>query len=251
MLNMTDYLVFRLYGAMASWGQPAVGGDRHTYSQPTKSAILGLMGAAIGIKRNDEQGLAALHSSVRIAVKQCMPSTLVRDYHTTQVPPSEAKLVYRTRKQELSDALKLSTILSTRDYRCDGLWVVAVTATATASIDLTQIKEALQYPVFVPYLGRKSCPLALPMMPQLVSQINLREALDTVFPALTNSVKEDGVWLSSSARVTYYWEGNTDAMGLEETITSYPWDEPTHKGRWQFKQQQLHQVSVEESNVPI
>ena len=38
---MKDYLVFRLYGPMASWGQAAVGGDRPTDIQPSRSAVLG------------------------------------------------------------------------------------------------------------------------------------------------------------------------------------------------------------------
>ena len=54
---MKDYLVFRLYGPLASWGQAAVGGDRPTGLQPTRSAILGLLGAALGIKRDNNQDL--------------------------------------------------------------------------------------------------------------------------------------------------------------------------------------------------
>ncbi|MCV6614557.1 MAG: CRISPR-associated protein Cas5, partial [Cellvibrionaceae bacterium] len=53
-----DYLVFRLYGAMASWGQPAVGETRHSGTYPSKSAVTGLLGAALGIKRSQEQALA-------------------------------------------------------------------------------------------------------------------------------------------------------------------------------------------------
>ena len=39
---MAQYLVFRLYGPLASWGLPAVGGDRQTGLAPSRSAILGL-----------------------------------------------------------------------------------------------------------------------------------------------------------------------------------------------------------------
>jgi CRISPR-associated Cas5-like protein len=35
-----DYLLFRLYGPMASWGEIAVGEIRHTASYPGKSAII-------------------------------------------------------------------------------------------------------------------------------------------------------------------------------------------------------------------
>ena len=58
---MNAYLVFRLYGPLASWGMPAVGGDRPTAAQPTRSALLGLLAAGLGIKRDKEYALQALH----------------------------------------------------------------------------------------------------------------------------------------------------------------------------------------------
>ena len=48
-----DYLVFRLYGPMCSWGDIAVGEVRPSTVHPAKSAILGLIAAALGIKRPD------------------------------------------------------------------------------------------------------------------------------------------------------------------------------------------------------
>ena len=46
---MTDYLVFQLYGPMASWGEPAVGEMRHTNTIPGRPSILGLLAAALGV----------------------------------------------------------------------------------------------------------------------------------------------------------------------------------------------------------
>ncbi|MEX2322042.1 MAG: CRISPR-associated protein Cas5, partial [Saccharospirillum sp.] len=39
-----EFLVFRLYGPLASWGNTAVGGVRPTLAMPTRSAILGMLG---------------------------------------------------------------------------------------------------------------------------------------------------------------------------------------------------------------
>ncbi|WP_250657468.1 type I-E CRISPR-associated protein Cas5/CasD [Alkalimarinus coralli] len=242
---MKEYLVFRLYGPMASWGQAAVGGDRPTDMQPTRSAIIGLLGAALGIKRDDESALQALQQSILVAVKQCVPSSLIRDYHTTQVPSHNNKIVHRSRKSELSED-KLNTILSSRDYRCDGLWIIAVSLTEQAEISLGQLKGALHKPVFVLSLGRKSCPLALPVQPQIVMYEKLKDALDTEFPAITRSLNEDALWLGSNDRVTYFWEGDKAAMEHSSVVTTHPWDEPVHRGRWQFKQREMHQLSAEE-----
>jgi CRISPR-associated protein, Cas5e family len=67
--KMRDYLVFRLYGPLASWGEPAVGGDRPTSAYPSRSAVLGLLGAALGIKRDDEAQLLSLQQSLCIGIK--------------------------------------------------------------------------------------------------------------------------------------------------------------------------------------
>ncbi|WP_196161090.1 type I-E CRISPR-associated protein Cas5/CasD [Reinekea sp. G2M2-21] len=242
---MKEYLVFRLYGAMASWGQAAVGGDRPTGLQPTRSALLGLLGAALGIKRDDEEALLTLQNSVRFGVKQCVPTTLVRDYHTTQVPSHSKKRVHRTRASELREE-KLNTILSSRDYRCDGLWVVSVALTETAHYSLEQLKSALLNPVYALSLGRKSCPPSLPLMPTIAEFSGLKSALDHCFPALTRSDKEDALWLHKSNQATYFWEGDAAEIDCERTLTFQPWDEPISRSRWQFKQSTLHQVTMEE-----
>ena len=116
---MKDYLVFRLYGPMASWGLPAVGGDRPTGLFPGRAALSGLLGAALGIRRDESARLDALHTSISLAVKQVTPTSLLRDYQTAQVPSKKKGLSHLSRKSELSEP-KLNTILSSRDYRCDG-----------------------------------------------------------------------------------------------------------------------------------
>ena len=102
------FLVFRLYGPMASWGQVAVGGDRPTGLYPTRSAIVGILSAALGLKRTDNR-IIELNNSIQIAVKQLYPSTILRDYHTTQVPSTRRGVTHLNRKSELSEE-KLNTI---------------------------------------------------------------------------------------------------------------------------------------------
>lgn len=243
---MKEYLVFRLYGPMASWGQAAVGGDRATGLQPTRSAILGLLGAALGIKRDDEEMLLSLQHSVSIAVKQTTPTSLLRDYHTTQVPSHNKKYVHSTRKSELEEE-KLNTILSSRDYRCDGVWVVAVYLNDKASVTLLELDAALKKPVYTLSLGRKSCPLAVPLASRIVAVNRLKDALDTDFPSLTRSSKDDALWLGATSSVSYFWEGSKDEFESLAVLTTLPWDEPINRARWQFKQRPMHQLTLQES----
>ncbi|MCG6459617.1 type I-E CRISPR-associated protein Cas5/CasD [Vibrio parahaemolyticus] len=246
---MRPYLVFRLYGPMASWGEPAVGGDRHTGMMPSRSALLGLLGAALGIKRGNSAQLESLRQSVLFAIKQPTSGTLLRDYHTTQVAENKNKIHYHTRKQEL-DMGTLATVLSSRDYRCDGLWIIAVSLTKQSTFTLEQLQQALLKPTYPLCLGRKSCPLALPLMPKILTQSHLKQALDFPFPAITNSKKSDQYWLSGDSKhlvATYYWQGDKewlDDVGENVVITTQPWDEPVSRSRWQFAPRVMHQVTL-------
>jgi len=245
---MKDYLVFRLYGPMASWGQPAVGGDRATAVAPTRSAILGLLGAALGIKRDDAAQLDALHSVVQVATKQITPTSLLRDYHTSQVPSRNNKYVYHTRKNELLDEPKekLNTVLSIRDYRCDGVWVVAITLTKNSAMTLEQLQQALIKPVYVLSLGRKSCPLAAPLLPEILNAVGLKDALDHSFLSIMQTDKMDSIWLRPSTFFTYTWEGKADEFEGETVLTTHPWDDPINRDRWQFKQRVMYQITIQE-----
>ena len=168
----------------------------------------------------------------------------MRDYHTTQVPSSKSNVVHFTRKSELRES-KLNTILSSRDYRCDGLWVVAVSLCDGARASLQKLQQALLRPEYALYLGRKSCPLALPLMPKIIEGQDLKSVLDTSFPPLV-SEKSDRFWLGADGRVTYFWEGAREDFSHEGVLTTQPWDEPVHRGRWQFKQRVLHQLTLSE-----
>lgn len=227
-----DYLVFRLYAPLASWGEAAVGESRPTATYPGRAAIIGLLGAALGIKRDEDAGQQALFDSVRIAIKQYSPGLLMRDYHTTQVPAAQAKVRYRTRRDELNSSGKISTILSTRDYRCDGLWVVAVWLDSDAHFTLEALQKALLCPHFPLYLGRKSCPLAAPLQPEVIERASLKEALDFGFEPIPNEASV----LRHRGDVMYCWEGEAESLDGEDVGVekSEVWDDPLSRRRWQF-----------------
>ncbi len=63
---MRSYLILRLAGPMQAWGQPTFEGTRPTGRFPTRSGLLGLLGACLGIQRDDTSSLQALSESVWI-----------------------------------------------------------------------------------------------------------------------------------------------------------------------------------------
>lgn len=250
-----DYLLFRLYGPMASWGEIAVGETRHTASYPSKSAIIGLMAAALGIKRDETEKQLKMQEGYAVAVEVYSPGTLLRDYHTAQVPDSVGNFTYRTRRDELILGKdRLGTILSSREYRSDALSLVAIRAFPSAQYDLRMIKGHLAKPRLHLYLGRKSCPLAAPMNPIISEEKkNFYEAFasyehKTMLPTRPDEKdclsKRDTYWLALSDERHYYWEGTvsdfSEAIDLSKIQTRTRHDQPLSRKRWQFSPRQEH-----------
>lgn len=242
-----DYLVFRLYGPMASWGEIAVGESRHTANYPSKSAICGLVGAALGVERSEEVLHGLLAEQYLQAIKVLKKGQLLKDYHTAQAPDSVGKFRYRTRRDEIVHGKdRLGTILSSREYRTDAQAVVALQALDAAPFALAQIQQALKQPILHLYLGRKSCPLAAPLNPQIITAKGFREALDNyeLKPLLPSEPEwvSDKRWLAAESLVHYYWEGSpalfadTDgSFSLEQVQTLTRHDKPLSRKRWQFQ----------------
>lgn len=223
---MADFLVFQLYGPLASWGDIAVGEYRPSFVHPSKSAIVGLLAAALGIRRDEEEKQKALADACQYAVRIDAMGTLLRDYHTAQVPPSKKGKIRYTRKAELANE-NLNTILSTRDYRCDAAYTVAICLRDDYRYTVQMLAEALRKPVFTLYLGRKSCPLALPLCPVVVTVENFREAFENMPCA---SLDLPGIPEETTG---VYWEDGVDSgYGKDHIITRR--DMLLSRKRWQF-----------------
>jgi len=245
---MSEYLLFRLYGPMAAWGDIAVGEQRPTMSHPSKSAILGLLAAALGITRDEEDKHRALAMAYGLAVRVDSPGELHRDYHTTQVPPQQRGARYFTRREELA-ANTLHTILSQRDYRMDACYAIALWVQhASPPHSLQELASALTRPRFTLYLGRKSCPPALPLGPLVTPAATLKEALDKL-PAREALIKD----LPSVKQTTFYWEYlDRSAAGFSENGLHMAYtrrDLPLSRKRWQFTEREEFYHSVETAEV--
>lgn len=186
-----DYLVFQLQAPLSSWGEPAVGEFRGTADRPGQSALIGLLGAALGLLREDEDAHAALRDAYGFAVGLLQPGQLLRDYHTAQVPPRSALKgrPHATRRHELSvPKNELGTILSTRDYRQNGASLVAVQPRPGVKLPhgLEALANALRQPHFTLYLGRKTCVPGAPLWPQVL----LADSAQAAFAAYATRFEE-------------------------------------------------------------
>ena len=225
---MMDYLVFQLYAPLVSWGTQAVGEERLIEDHPTRSALLGLLAAALGIERSDDTRHQSLSDACRFGIKLVAPGLMLRDFHTTQVPPSSRKMQHlQTRRDELREQ-KLGTILSYRSYLQDTVNIVAVES-LHADWPLEVLQQALERPRFHLYLGRKSCPPALPLNPSIVKADTLKQALDGYDLSETLTA----VPMLEKATPRYFWEAGMNA-GIEHHYRIPRYDQPISRHRWQF-----------------
>lgn len=248
------FLVFQLQAPLASWGDTAVGEYRPSYDYPGESALVGLLGAALGVRRDDEAANAALRDGYGFAVALQSAGTLLRDYHTAQVP-SESDLKKRpraTRRDELNlPKEKLNTILSTRDYRQDAACLVAVQARAGAPHSLEDLAEALRKPRFVLYLGRKSCPPATPLHPLLSADDNALAAMESYRAALRSErTRHADRWgnapLEDEREIVRLIWGDGIESGTTAHLSTRRKDRLLRRRAWQFTDRTEHVALLRE-----
>ncbi|HNY49011.1 MAG TPA: type I-E CRISPR-associated protein Cas5/CasD [Smithella sp.] len=140
-----DYtLLLRLEGPMQSWGYRSRFDYRDTALEPTRSGVIGLICAAVGIARGED---ILRFDSIRMGVRVDKEGRPERDYHT-------ALDVIK------ADGKGTDTVVSYRDYLADASFTVGL-----QSEDLQLLKDiadALQNPKWPLFLGRKAFPLTVP-----------------------------------------------------------------------------------------
>lgn len=241
---MPRYLSFQLYGPMAAWGDIAVGEARVSANHPSRSALIGLLAAGLGLTRDDESALAELSASVRFAVLVFHPGQFMRDYHTVQVPPATVmkKRPGWTRREELAVPKDdLGTILSYREYRADARYRVFVELVESGCWTLEALQNALERPVFPLYLGRKSCPPALPLAPFIVAGTDLFQVVrshDSLRPGVSVA-GELSLDLDDELPWQLFWEDGIVA-GLAPLQSTLRRDQPSSRRRWQFDERIEH-----------
>jgi len=235
---VTDFLLLTIYAPLASWGEIAVGETRGSWDRPSRSALLGLLGAALGLLRDDQAAHDALGAGYGVAVRADAVGAPLSDYHTTQTTGAAAVKRARPRtRAELLAAGERETILSRRAYRQDALATVALWARADARWSLEGLADALRRPVFVPYAGRKANALGVPLAPEIVSAATLADALAmrAVGPRGLDARRlvGDRRW---GTEVSHDMIRPDDgfASGLQPFRREVRRDVPRHRTRWQF-----------------
>ena len=134
-------ILLKLSGPLQAWGVESHFETRQTDNYPSKSAIIGLIAGAIGYRREEEKILEL--NKLDFAVRIDQKGVILKDFQTAKM---------YTEKGDLK-----RTYVTNRYYLQDAMFIVAI---SSEDEDLMKnIYEALKYPYFQPFLGKRSLPL--------------------------------------------------------------------------------------------
>lgn len=217
---MSEYLIFQLVAAIGAMGEFGGHDRRGSLGLPGRSAVIGTLGAALGRRR--DEGFADL-DALGVAIASFGRTAHLRDYHTVQTVPTAVVKSPQSRPLALREAAakgRLNTVLTSRDYRADCVFGVAVWGG-----DLPRLAAALRQPVFQVFLGRKSCPLAAPFDPQEVTAEN---------PAQAMSYLRLPPWVGARRMTEIVADENTDLGAPVRLETRH--DRAIDREQWHFGQ---------------
>lgn len=140
-------LLLRLVGPMQSWGTTSRFDQRDTGKEPSKSGVIGLLAAAMGIDRANWVDLEPL-TRLSMGVRHDRPGIPRSDYQTAGCATTDTII-----KADGSQA-KGGGVVSQRFYIADAAFLVGLEGDDKALLE--QAHAALSNPVWTLALGRKS-----------------------------------------------------------------------------------------------
>lgn len=142
---MMRTLTIKLAAPLQSYGNEATFSRRTSYHFPSKSAVLGMIAAALGYHRDDSRILQL--NELKMAVRVDQPGRTLTDFQIIEYDQSHHK-----------------RSLSYRDYLQDAVFVVAISG---EDQQIIVIEKALHHPKFQLFLGRRSNVPAGPLCTQV------------------------------------------------------------------------------------
>lgn len=137
-------ILLKFAGPLQAWGTDSHFEIRHTDFHPSKSAVIGLIAASLGYRRDEDEKIRKLNE-MDFAVRIDQKGRLLRDYHIVQ-------------KNKKTGSVN-RTYVTHRYYLEDAVFLVAVSHSEDEFIDV--IEEGLRRPYFQQFMGRRSLPLPI------------------------------------------------------------------------------------------
>lgn len=161
-------LLLRLVGPMQSWGTTSRFDQRDTGKEPSKSGVIGLLAAALGIERENWEKLKPL-TRLSMGVRHDRPGIPKRDYQTAGC--AETDTIIKADGTPSKDG-----VVSQRFYLADASFLVGLNGEDRNLLET--IHEGLRDPIWPLALGRKSYAPSEPIWCESgIQETPLREAL--------------------------------------------------------------------------
>ena len=176
-------LLLRLAAPLQAWGSGSKFNIRYTEREPTKSGVIGMIAAAMGIQRNADQKQLEPLCDLRFGVRVEREGTLLKDFHMVHE--------YKNGKENDSH-------LTERYYLSDAVFLAALESDSIEFLD--SIVKALNNPVYPLFLGRRSCPPTFPIVIGINDE-SLIESLKTAEPLTNNYSRRRIVYEADSGTV--------------------------------------------------
>ncbi|MFE6187650.1 type I-E CRISPR-associated protein Cas5/CasD [Streptomyces sp. NPDC056465] len=261
-------LLVRLAAPLQSWGVVSRFSRRDTQPRPTKSGVIGLCAAALGLDRSDDLGKLA---KVRFGVRADQPGTPLRDYHVVgagrfPVRPRDVITDHRRAAKlaasmaavegsafghhELADwygapkyiesepgsgalvskQLSRNALITERWYLADAAFVAALEHPDRDF--LRAVAAALEHPKRLLWLGRKACPpsgtLAGPLITGSVEEAFRRTALLPWHGNGPPPSPRPWAWVETTP-------GTTAASPVQDQPVTFDSERRSHSTRWEAR----------------
>ena len=246
---MGEVLIWTLTANLASMGELAGNEYRPSMRYPGRSIVLGIMGAALGIERDDLAGQEKL-SALEAAVAIFDDGTSLRDYHTVQTIGRKCRHDAYSYRDAHAHAERghLFTTPTYREYRSEVHYGVAIWngkpdenreigKEPIVPITLDEIRNALKQPVYSMFLGRKSCSLSSPVAARIVET----DSLETAFRHLPNPVWMRKPAIAQEMVIDADYARNSGFVGMWE----WRHDIPLSRTRREFGSREVCVVPVD------
>lgn len=202
-------LLLRLVGPMQSWGTTSRFDQRDTGKEPSKSGVIGLIAAAMGIDRNNWTDLEPL-THLTMGVRHDRPGVPKRDYQTAGCATSDT--IIKADGKPSKDG-----VVSQRFYLADAAFLVGLQGDDHALLRIAH--AALCNPVWSLGLGRKSYTPSEPIwLENGVHDDPLREVL-TRWPWITSPRK----WEDTPERLLVSFESKdgSGTLKMDQPLSSF------------------------------
>jgi len=202
-------LLLRLVGPMQSWGTTSRFGERDTGKEPSKSGVLGLLAATMGIDRENWTELKPL-TRLSMGVRHDRPGILKRDYQTVGCAATDK--IIKADGTPAKDG-----VVSYRYYLADAAFLVGLGC--EKRLVLERIYAALRDPVWPLALGRKSyVPSESVWMEDGLREAPLRKVL-TQYPWIASHRK----WEDPPERllVSFDSKDSSGLMKMDQPLSSF------------------------------